>query len=195
MPISNIVKNGGFETGGFPPWKVTGNTNGGGGNNASARNNGAFGVDQDSAHTGNFGAFAGPVGAKGFLRQNLTTIQGSSYDLSFFLNENQSNLTSAASAGNPVDFEVFWNGSLIFDTSTVSSSYTKFTFDDLLATGSRTQLKFGFRDDFGQFHLDDVKVGLSQVPESFSTLWLALPSILLLGFARLRVNPIHPATS
>ncbi len=176
------MKNGSFETGGFPPWKISGNTNGGGGN-ASVRNNGAFGVDQDSAHTGSFGAFAGPVGAKGFLGQNLKTDAGSSYDLTFFLAGNQSEAFSATASGNPVDFEVFWNGTLIFDTSTVPSSYTKFSFDDLLATGSRTNLKFGFRDDFGTFHLDDVKVGLSPVPEAFSTFWLSLP-VFMLAFAR-----------
>jgi hypothetical protein len=182
IPIGNIVKNGNFETGDLPPWKTSGNT--GGGSGTSAANNGAFGVDHDSAHTGSWGLFAGPVGAKGFLQQGLQTRTGSTYILSFWMDGNQSEGLSAASRGNPIDFEVFWNGKLIFDTSDVPSSYTKFTFTDLAATSSLTKLKFGFRDDFGFFHLDDVKVTLAGVPEAFSTLWLALPVLLLLAAAR-----------
>jgi hypothetical protein len=184
MPISNIVGNGGFETGNFPPWKKLGNT----GNNTApinAASNGVFGIDQDSAHTGNFGLFAGPVGTKGYLQQTLHTVAGSKYNLSFWMDAEQGESLQAASAsgGNPIDFEVFWNGKEIFDTSDVSSSYTKFTFTNLLATTSRTSLKFGFRDDSGQFHLDDVFVG-ARVPEAFSTLWLGLPLIILLAIRR-----------
>jgi len=181
MPISNIVKNGGFETGGFPPWYLTGNT--GTGATSAAVNRGAFGVDQDSAHTGSYGAFAGPVGSKGYLQQNLATERGSSYTLTFWMDGNQTEAVRASSSsGNPVDFEVYWNGILLLDTSAPPSSYTKFTFTDLLATGSNTNLKFGFRDDFGTFHLDDVSVLSSRVPEFFSTLWLGLPLLLILGF-------------
>jgi hypothetical protein len=182
MPISNIVGNGGFETGSFPPWKTSGNT----GNNSArinAASNGVFGIDQDSAHTGNFGMFAGPIGTKGYLQQTLQTVAGTSYNLSFWLDINQTESLHTASKGNPIDFEVFWNGKQIFDTSDLPTSYTKFTFADLLATGSRTNLKFGFRDDFGQFHLDDVFVG-NRVPEAFSTLWLGLPLIILLAMRR-----------
>jgi hypothetical protein len=189
IPISNIVKNGSFETGSFPPWKTSGNT-GGGARAAAVQNGGAIGIDQDSAHTGQFGVFAHPVGSRGYLQQDLHTTAGSSYDLTFWMDATQSAALSQATNANPVDFHVYWNGKLIFDldNSAVPSSYTKFTFDDLLATGSRTNLKFGFRDDSGEFHLDDVKVVLSGVPEAFSTLWLALPLGVLLIAARKRTR-------
>lgn len=184
MPISNIVKNGGFETGSLPPWSISRT-------GASAITHDPdkeiFGVDQDSAHSGNFGAFAGPSRSLAFLGQNLSTASGSSYDLSFWMDENQ-NGDFSASSRNPVDFQVFWNGSLIFETFTPPSSYTQFTFADLVATSSSTDLTFGFRDRFGTFHLDDVRASLSRVPEAFSTIWLALPLLLLLVFAR----PLRP---
>lgn len=189
IPISNIVKNGGFETGSFPPWTTSGN-NGSGARAAAVQNGGAIGIDQDSAHTGQFGVFAHPVGSRGYLQQDLHTTAGSSYDLTFWMDATQSAALSQAKNGNPVDFHVYWNGKLIFDldNSAVPGSYTKFTFDDLLATGARTNLKFGFRDDSGEFHLDDVSVVLSRVPEAFSTFWLALPLGVLLVAARKRTR-------
>src|ERR1700730_10015968 len=72
IPIDNIVTNGGFETGDFTGWTQSGNT-------------GFTGVDTDSAHSGNFGAFSGPTGSEGFLSQTLNTVAGMAYDLSFFL--------------------------------------------------------------------------------------------------------------
>jgi hypothetical protein len=188
IPIGNIVKNGGFETGSLPPWQTSGTT--GSAARTNAASNGVIGLDQDSAHTGNFGLFAGASGGKVFLQQSLQTTVGSSYILSFWMDGNQSEGLRAASSGNPIDFEVFWNGKLIFDTSDVPNSYTKFTFTDLPATGSRTNLKFGFRDDFGFFHLDDIKAGLVGVPEAFSTIWLALPLVMLLFGARIRMRSL-----
>jgi hypothetical protein len=61
-----------------------------------------------------------------------------------------------------------------------------FSFTNLIATGSYTVLKFGFRDDFGFFHIDDISAGVSAVPESFSTFWLALPVIGMISFFQLR---------
>ncbi len=183
MPISNIVQNGGFETGQLGPWEVT---HGGTRAHAAAATQSAFGVDHDSAHTGNWGAFAGPVGARGFLSQDLSTVPGSIYEVSFWLAGNQTEAADAAGAsGSPSLFEVFWNDSLVFKTSNPPATYTEFTFTGLLATHHSTDLKFGFRDDSGVFHLDDVSAGISApVPEFFSTLWLSLPAILMLAAAR-----------
>jgi Carbohydrate binding domain len=185
IPIGNIVNNGGFENGGLSPWKTSGNT-GGGAFRTNAENNGAFGVDQDSAHTGSFGAFAAPHGSLGYLSQTLQTQPGSVYELSFWLSTSQSDAFSAASAGQPLDFQIFLNGSMIFEqTSAFPTSYSHYDFalqPNLHAPS--TSLKFGFRNDSGEFHIDDIIVGINSVPEAFSSLWLALPLLLLLVAAR-----------
>jgi hypothetical protein len=187
IPIGNIVKNGNFETGGLPPWKTSGNTGGSSAFSASAVNNGAFGVDGD-AHTGSFAAFAHPRGSLGYLSQSLQTTQGTVYELSFWLSASSSQaFSAAAAAGQPLTFQIFWNGSLIFQQTTAfSSTYSHYDFVLPVATSSRTNLKFGFRNNSGEFHLDDVIVGVASVPEAFSTLWLGIPVLIVLIAARKR---------
>jgi hypothetical protein len=173
-PITNIVNNGGFETGDFTGWTQGGNT-------------GDTGVNSSSAHSGNFGAFLGPVGTPGTLTQNLTTIASSNYELSFFLEGGGDGGKGPLGGGSSIFFQVFWNGVKIFD-STGPGPYTQFEFFNLTATGPTTELKFVFQNDPSFFHLDDIVAGITAttVPEAFSTLWLALPVFVLIALARLR---------
>jgi hypothetical protein len=103
IPITNIVNNGGFETGDFDGWTQGGNTD-------------FTGVDMSSAHSGNFGAFMGPTQTPGTLTQNLTTIASSNYELSFFLGGDDGG-GKAPLGGGGVFFQVFWNGVMIFETT------------------------------------------------------------------------------
>ena len=188
-PITNIVTNGGFETGDFTGWTLSGNTGGAGLTGGS----GNIGVDTDSAHSGTYGAFFGPVGSLAYLSQNLSTVAGMTYDLSFFLlNEGSGgeSISPIRPGGEPVglEFQVFWNGTLIFSIPPNSppSVYSQLNFNGLVATGTSTELRFGFRNDPSFWNIDDIVAGVSSVPEVLSTIWLALPVVGMFGFLRLR---------
>jgi hypothetical protein len=129
----------------------------------------------------------GPVGSLGFISQDLATVAGATYELTFWL-EN----FSVGGSVTPNRFEAWWNGSLIPASvldNVAAFPFTQFAFTGLLATGSTTALQFGFRQDPAGWCFDDVSVTQSApsgVPEAFSTFWLALPLAGMLGFSLLR---------
>jgi hypothetical protein len=133
-----LIQNGGFETGDFTGWTLSGNTN-------------ACYVTTSFpyVHLGIYGAQLGPVGAMGFLSQTVTTSPGQTYLLSFWLN----------SSGQMFDeFLAAWNGTNIFDqTDITTGGWTNLQFV-VSATQSSTLLQFGFRNDPGYFGLDDISV-------------------------------------
>lgn len=159
--FANLVSNGGFETGDFTDWTQFGNT-------------GATGVSTLSPtgvgpHSGSFLGFFGAVGSDGGIFQNLTTVMGQTYNLTFWL---------ANDPGTPNDFSILWNGATIFSQVDASPfGYTLFSFSGLLATGTSTQLAFSFRQDPRYFELDDVSV---TTPDGGNT-------VLLLGLGMIGI--------
>jgi hypothetical protein len=140
---ANLVTNPGFETGDFSGWTQFGNV-------------GFTGVDTGLPQSGSFSAFLGPVGSLGFLSQTLPTTPGQTYNLGFFLQSD---------GGTPNEFQVSWNGGVISDQLNLPAfGYTERDFLNLLATSSTTPLVFGFRDDPGFLHLDDVAVNPTPEP-------------------------------
>ena len=145
---TNIVLNGGFETGDFTGWTVTG-----GGN---------FVDDGSSAgitpHTGIYVAEFGAVGEVDYLSQTLSTTPGASYLLSFWLN--------SPDGETPNEFLVSWNGTVLFDeTDLPAFGWTNIQFV-VTATNTSMVLQFGGQDDPTYLALDDVSVVPTQAAPS-----------------------------
>jgi hypothetical protein len=166
----NIVQNGGFESGAFPPWTL----------NDSSMLSGVS-ADPVFAHAGAHHAFLG-TGAGGFgsLTQILNTVPGVSYTLSFFLAHD---VTFAPDN----QFSVFFNGTVIQGsqlTNVGTQGYTNYTFSGLVATSNSTPLTFSFRDGDDFFRLDSVSV--VPEPSTYALLITAGGMVGLLQYRRAR---------
>ena len=141
------------------------------------------------SNTGNFAAGFGNVGSLSILDQTLTTIVGATYDLSFFLQSEESKAALINGFGTQI-FQVFWNGVMVFDLGPSGPfGYTQYGASGLTVTGTSTVLEFRIQNDPSFFDLDDVTVTgntASSVPETLSTMWLGLTFVGMVGLFQLR---------
>ena len=157
----NLVLNGGFETGDFTGWTLTGNTS-------------DTTVDKILPHTGSFAASLGPSPTDGLLSQALPTSPGQIYFLSYWL-QNE--------GGIPNDFSASWNGTTIPGSQIVNNDpgfeYTLFVFRGLAASSGTTTITFAFEHTPAFWHLDDVLVGVVPEPATFAAGLPLLAGLLL----------------
>jgi hypothetical protein len=136
---TQLVRNGGFETGDFSGWSTAGNIV------DTAVTTGSLYV-----HAGNYGAELGPSGSLGFLLQNLPTTPGASYLVSCWLDSPDGMI--------PNEFLVAWNGTNLFDQVNMGETgWTNLQFL-VMAGATNTLLEFGFRNDNSYFGLDEITV-------------------------------------
>jgi len=133
----NLVANCGFETGSFAMWTQSGDLS-------------FTDVIGGARFTGNFGGRFGPVDDLGFIAQQLTTVPGQSYTLTFPLRNN----------GGPNRFQVSWGGQVIYDSSVGDFQYHRpqSGFEGLVARGASTELKIGFFNLPDYIFIDDIVV-------------------------------------
>lgn len=173
---ANIVTNGDFESGGAG-WVSNGFFFSGG-----------LGVGGSIA-AGTACVFPSCVsdfGSGAFIEQNLGTVAGQTYNLSFWVGE---------TSGPTSELSVFWNGSLVADILN-PANYTldfgtnpgmiQFNFNNLLAAGSSTSLEIHGRQGPGIISFDNVSVvATNNVPEPASLAIIGL-GLASLGAARRR---------
>ena len=153
----NLVINPGFETGDFTGYTQSGNT-------------GFTSVSTAMPHSGSYSLDAGPTSSDGFLSQDIATVIGQSYTVSFFL-------ANTDSTGGPDDFSASFGGVTGYSiTDSGPFDYTQISFD-ALATSATSTLQFGFMNGPAYWFLDDISV-TAAVPEPNT---LALLSVIGAG--------------
>jgi len=159
---TDLIVNGGFETGDFTGWTVVA---------GATEVQPSGGLGGYSAHSGNYYAALGSVGSDGTLSQTFTDTAGETLTLSYWL---------ASNGTTPNDFNTYINGTLVDSLTNIPTQpYTLYSFV-FTATGDDT-ITFGERDDPNYLALDDASVdtpSTTVIPEPSS---LALLGTGLLG--------------
>lgn len=171
----NLVQNGSFETGNFSGWTLSGDTSNVGVCNVSTCP-GNFAPED-----GNYAAYFGPVGDYAHLSQEITTMPGQQYTLSFYLAD--------PSGGTPNYFSVQF-GSAQFSVTNFGAAFGWQKFElTTTATSSQTLVAFTFRQDPAYWFLDNVQVnggGQGTTPEPGTLALFGSGALGLAGFARRR---------
>lgn len=163
---SELVVNGGFESGDFSNWNYT-------------SLDGFSFVDTGFAHSGSYAAFFGDLqqDGGGSISQSLATVANATYVLSFWF---------AGDGDIPSGFSAIVGGNTLYQVTNppFDVNYNLHTFD-FTATSSVTLLEFTAYDNASYINLDDVSVVpfvSGSVPEPTSMIPLGIGLVAITGY-------------
>ena len=168
---SNIVQNCGFETGNISSWTQTGNYMPTGYNYVSG----------NTPNSGNFVLEIGNYNYQGLagVSQSLKDISGYTYQVSFWLRQDNTNLNSNSNGPTQL-FTASWDGTSFFTVQNQpKTNWTQYTFN-FIGTGSDT-IAFSGYSNAGFNYLDDVNVHSTTPTPLPAALWM-VGSALAAGF-------------
>jgi subtilase family serine protease len=176
---ASLIQNGGFETGNFSYWILSGNTNGM-----------MIASDPSHAHSGQYGAELGPSVSLGYLSQNEASSPGQAYLLSLWLN--------SSDGRTPNEFKVSWNGMVLSDLVNLGvTGWTNLQFI-VTATTTNSLLQMGVRDDPSYLGLDDISLeavprpqflSVTPSPDSLRLVWATSPGLRYQLQSTTNLNP------
>lgn len=143
--------NGGFETGNWHGWTVSGG--------AFYCGNHPAGISTSAPHSGMYSACFGNPNTLTFISQTLATVPGQEYEISFWYAQQPPDQTVENEA------QIIWGGSTLADVFNVPVRPWSFAAIFATATDTSTTIQFGFDNVPGWFALDDVSVDPVPEPE------------------------------
>jgi len=169
---TNLVTNGGFETGNLNGWTRSGNLD-----------TVFTGVDCFGGCIGNFAFDSGAQSSLAFINQTISTVPGKNYNIHFFLQSD-----GEFSPGFPNEVEVDFAGKPVYHALNIGAQPFTEIIIDPMAASTTTNLSFGLRSDSGFLQLDNISVRLvQQVPEPTSLAFVGL-GLVALGLSRRRTR-------
>ena len=157
---ASLVNNGDFESTDFTGWDTFGSTD-----------YNFVETDPQYVHSGDYAAFFGETGALGGISQQLGTDAGQTYTLTFWLGNMGGSIENAGSVSYfAVSIDDIVQPASLLDNKN-ASGLTRYDVS-FIASSTRTDIKFVFRQDDAFWFMDDVSVdalppsgGDTEVPE------------------------------